>query len=74
MSNRTFPPSSPPKNYQHRGNRAIGRFLSVVLIQEGEIVAQNEHGPITSPVGGLILMPKYQSLGDDGFFVVAVVE
>jgi succinylglutamate desuccinylase len=40
----------------------------------GEIVAQNEHGPVTSPVGGLILMPKYQALGDDGFFVVEVVE
>ena len=43
-------------------------------LKAGEIVAQNENGPITSPVDGLILMPKYQVLGDDGFFVVEVVE
>jgi len=43
-------------------------------LKEGEIVAQNEHGPIASPVNGLILMPKYQALGDDGFFIVEEVE
>lgn len=43
-------------------------------LKAGEIVAENEHGPITTPVNGLILMPKYQPLGDDGFFVVDVVE
>lgn len=43
-------------------------------LKAGEIVAHNEHGPITSPVDGLMLMPKYQTLGDDGFFVVEVVE
>ena len=43
-------------------------------LKAGEVVAHNEHGPITTPVDGLMLMPKYQTLGDDGFFVVEVVE
>jgi succinylglutamate desuccinylase len=41
---------------------------------KGEILAENEHGSILSPCPGLILMPKYQSLGDDGFFIVEPVE
>ena len=43
-------------------------------ILAGDAVASNEKGAISSPVDGLILMPKYQALGDDGFFVVQVVE
>jgi len=43
-------------------------------LKAGEVIAQNEKGPVTSPVDGLILMPKYQALGDDGFFIVEVVE
>jgi len=43
-------------------------------LKAGDIIAQNEKGPVASPVDGLILMPKYQALGDDGFFVVEVVE
>lgn len=43
-------------------------------VDAGEILAQNENGPIRSPVDGLILMPKYQPLGEDGFFIVEVIE
>jgi succinylglutamate desuccinylase len=43
-------------------------------VKAGEIVAHNEMGPVTSPLDGLILMPKYQVLGDDGFFIVEPVE
>jgi succinylglutamate desuccinylase len=43
-------------------------------LKAGEIVAHNENGPVSCPVDGLILMPKYQPLGDDGFFVVEVIE
>jgi succinylglutamate desuccinylase len=49
-------------------------YKNFQLVTAGEIVAHNEQGPIISPVDGLMLMPKYQSLGDDGFFVVEVVE
>jgi succinylglutamate desuccinylase len=39
-------------------------------IHQGEVLATNEKGPVTSPQDGLILMPKYQPLGNDGFFIV----
>jgi len=38
-------------------------------VQNGQIVAENELGEITSPESGLILMPLYQKLGEDGFFI-----
>ena len=43
-------------------------------VEKGEALAKNEFGPVTAPVNGLILMPKYQSQGEDGFFIVEVVE
>ncbi|MEO6131318.1 MAG: succinylglutamate desuccinylase/aspartoacylase family protein [Saprospiraceae bacterium] len=43
-------------------------------ICSGEELGRNEDGKISSPVDGLILMPKYQPKGDDGFFIVEVVE
>jgi len=43
-------------------------------VQAGEVLASNEKGSISTPVAGLILMPKYQALGDDGFFVVQAIE
>lgn len=43
-------------------------------LKAGDMVAHNEHGPVLCPVDGLMLMPKYQALGDDGFFVVEEVE
>lgn len=38
-------------------------------VLKGEILASNKHGDIRSPTGGLILMPLYQKLGNDGFFI-----
>ena len=49
-------------------------FTNFQPLKAGEIVARNEQGSVTSPVDGLMLMPKYQALGDDGFFVVEIVE
>jgi succinylglutamate desuccinylase len=43
-------------------------------VKAGEIVAQNDTGHVILPVDGLMLMPKYQPQGDDGFFIVEVVE
>lgn len=43
-------------------------------IAKGEVLAENESGPIHSTCEGLILMPKYQPQGDDGFFIVEAVE
>lgn len=39
-------------------------------VRKGQVLAVNDHGPIHAPSDGLILMPKYQPLGDDGFFIV----
>lgn len=39
-------------------------------IIRGESLAVNQKGLVLSPCDGLILMPKYQSQGDDGFFIV----
>jgi len=38
------------------------------------VIASNEHGDIHSPIDALMLMPKYQALGDDGFFLIEPVE
>ena len=43
-------------------------------VKAGEKVGKNQHGAIEVPVSGLMLMPKYQPQGDDGFFIVEVIE
>jgi succinylglutamate desuccinylase len=49
-------------------------YKNFQAVNAGEVIAENEKGIITSPLSGLILMPKYQSQGDDGFFLVEVLE
>jgi succinylglutamate desuccinylase len=39
-------------------------------IQKGELLAFNAGGAIVAPMDGMILMPKYQPMGNDGFFIV----
>lgn len=56
---------------QFRMNPGYQNFQKVTAGQE---LARNEKGSITAPVDGWILMPKYQSQGDDGFFIVAAME
>lgn len=48
-------------------------FKNFDLIQKGDWLADNQDGQIRAPTGGMILMPKYQPLGDDGFFIVEEV-
>ncbi|MEO5905102.1 MAG: succinylglutamate desuccinylase/aspartoacylase family protein [Saprospiraceae bacterium] len=45
-------------------------YTNFQKITKGEILATNQKGNIHSPFDGLILMPKYQSQGEDGFFIV----
>ena len=42
-------------------------------IEKGEILAEDRNGPIHAPVGGKILMPLYQTQGEDGFFIIQPV-
>lgn len=39
-------------------------------ITKDEIIAYNKNGPVLSPYSGYILMPLYQTQGEDGFFIV----
>ena len=39
-------------------------------IEKGEILAKDKNGIIKSPYKGRILMPLYQKLGEDGFFII----
>jgi len=38
-------------------------------VEAGQVVARDRRGPVRAPESGLLLMPLYQVLGDDGFFV-----
>ena len=39
-------------------------------LEVGQIVAHDSRGPVTVPEAGQMLMPLYQSQGEDGFFIV----
>ena len=39
-------------------------------VKSGEVLASDKNGPIEAPEDGLLLMPLYQSQGEDGFFVI----
>ena len=39
-------------------------------VKEGEILGKDKRGDVKSPFDGLILMPLYQKLGNEGFFLV----
>ncbi len=52
------------------GFRMRPGYLNFQLVDEGEIVARDDAGPIRVPERGRLLMPLYQELGEDGFFVV----
>jgi hypothetical protein len=39
----------------------------------GEVVAHGRAGPLRSPFTGLMLLPRYQGQGEDGFFVARPV-
>lgn len=45
-------------------------FKNFQKIKKGQILAKNKWGTIESPKDGYILMPLYQTQGEDGFFVV----
>jgi succinylglutamate desuccinylase len=44
-------------------------FNNFDAITKGQILAKNRFGPIRATESGLILMPLYQKLGEDGFFI-----
>ncbi len=44
-------------------------FNNFDAITKGQVLAKNRFGPIRATESGLILMPLYQKLGEDGFFI-----
>ncbi len=48
-------------------------FQNFQPVRRGEVLARVDPGTgareVASPLGGRVLMPRYQALGDDGFFV-----
>ena len=45
-------------------------FTNFQSIQRGDLIGIDRRGEIASPADGRLLMPLYQELGEDGFFVV----
>ncbi len=45
-------------------------YINFQSVAEGEELARDKEGVINSPMAGQMLMPLYQSQGEDGFFVV----
>jgi succinylglutamate desuccinylase len=48
-------------------------FNNFDRVTKGQVLAASRFGPVRSREDGLILMPLYQSLGEDGFFIGRVV-
>jgi predicted deacylase len=45
-------------------------FVSFSPVERGHLVARDARGEIRTPTAGLILMPRYQGQGEDGYFIV----
>lgn len=38
-------------------------------VSYGQVVARDRNGPVRVPMDGLMMLPRYQGQGDDGFFI-----
>ena len=61
--------------YRHpveEGDRYTTRpgFRNFQPVRAGDVIGDDRKGEVMAPKGGRILMPLYQELGEDGFFVV----
>jgi succinylglutamate desuccinylase len=45
-------------------------YKNFQLVRRGEILGYDKKGPVKACKSGMILMPLYQKLGDEGFFLV----
>ena len=44
-------------------------FVNFQTVRRGQLLAREYRGPVRARETGLIIMPRYQALGDDGFFL-----
>lgn len=54
---------------EYDGFAMLPGFNNFDPVNKGQILANDINGPIRAPESGLILMPLYQKLGNDGFFI-----
>ncbi|MEL7247679.1 MAG: succinylglutamate desuccinylase/aspartoacylase family protein [Bacteroidota bacterium] len=54
--------------------KMIPGFKNFQPIKAGDLLAQDRNGNIFSPFDSHILMPLYQEQGEDGFFLIKVIE
>ncbi|MGE0143343.1 MAG: succinylglutamate desuccinylase/aspartoacylase family protein [Planctomycetota bacterium] len=43
-------------------------FVSFQAVKKGDVLANDARGPVRARSDGMVLLPLYQGLGDDGFF------
>lgn len=60
--------------YHHRIDEADGfrmreGFQTFQPVSQGDPLADDRNGPVLAPCDGVLLMPLYQALGDDGYFI-----
>lgn len=48
-------------------------FSSFVPVARGQLVARDRWGGVRAPESGLMLMPRYQGQGEDGYFLVRAI-
>ncbi len=51
------------------GFEMLPGFSNFTPLRRGQVVARDRDGPVRAPEDGLMLMPRYQSQGDDGWFL-----
>ncbi len=58
---------------QDDGFEMLAGFHNFQRVRKGEILARDRRGDIESPLDGLLLLPRYQGQGNDGFFLAREV-
>jgi hypothetical protein len=48
-------------------------FENFQAVRRGQLVAHDSRGPVHAPMAGYMMLPRYQGLGDDGYFVAREV-
>lgn len=59
--------------HEGAGFRMEPGFSNFTPVRRGQPLAQDRDGPIRAPANGLLLLPLYQELGQDGFFMAGEV-
>lgn len=57
----------------HAGFKMLPGLSGFQLVAKGDKVAVEAGAPVRAPEGGLLLMPRYQAQGEDGYFVIRPV-